>query len=165
MPKLSLIVVLVMGLFIASCGGKEVEEVPEPEKKEEPKKKVTKSEKDVFKVDDLQDGVFETKYPNGQLKLTGNVIAGKRSGLWVSYFENGVKQSENEYSNGVLEGKAATFYPNAQLMYLGNYKNGKYHGDWVYFNQDGTPKKKIVYEYGEAIRTITGDGLEEYLLK
>lgn len=44
-------------------------------------------------------------YDNGQIRQEGNYLEGKPNGKWVSFNEDGSKQSIGEYNNGVKTGK------------------------------------------------------------
>lgn len=81
---------------------------------------------------------YQEFYDNGALKIEGdNDINGKRSGLWVSYYENGIKWSETYYRKGLKDGHSLTFYPNGQVRFIGEYKEDVKTGDWVFNNEDG----------------------------
>ena len=90
-----------------------------------------------------------TRYPNGQIKLKGNLKDGKKTGIWYAYYENGVKQSENEYEYDILNGKSATFYPSGQLRYIGYFKNGKKDGLWEYYSKEGELQKSVTFKKGK----------------
>ncbi len=105
----------------------------------------------------MNDGKFESFYPDKTLKAEGMVTNGKREGVWTSYHPNGNKQSENEYVNGVLHGKTYTTYPNGQIMYIGYYSEGKYDGQWVYYTPEGELSKEVLYKKGEIIQVKKGE--------
>ena len=96
----------------------------------------------------LKDGDFKSYFPEGQLKVSGFVEQGKRTGTWISYFPNGNKQSENNYVNGLLSGKTVVLYQNGQIMYIGYYNNGAPDGEWLYFDESGKMTKHLNYKSG-----------------
>lgn len=105
----------------------------------------------------MDDGKFESFYPDKTLKAEGMVTNGKREGIWTSYHPNGNKQSENEYVNGVLNGKTYTTFPNGQIMYIGYYTDGKYDGQWIYYKENGELSKEVFYDNGEVIKLTEGE--------
>ena len=81
-------------LLLAACGSSETEEQIKTEVESLPVNQET-----------VSDGEFISKYDDGSVKLSGTIVNGQRSGTWTSYHRNGNKASENEYSNGLLNGK------------------------------------------------------------
>jgi antitoxin component YwqK of YwqJK toxin-antitoxin module len=83
---------------------------------------------------------YQEFYDNGALKIEGNKdINGQRSGIWTSYYENGIKWSETYYRKGLKDGHSITFYPNGQVRFIGEYKNDEKYGEWTFNNEDGHP--------------------------
>lgn len=117
---------------------------------------VTFDAEDTYEADLLPDGPFESYYPNKSLKAKGNVVNGKREGVWTSYHLNGNKQSENEYKKGVLNGKTVTIFESGQIMYIGYYLEGEYDGQWFFYTKDGELSKEIIYSKGEIVKITEG---------
>jgi antitoxin component YwqK of YwqJK toxin-antitoxin module len=83
-------------------------------------------------------GLQEQYYPNGELKMSGKLNNnGQKEGIWISYFENGKKNSESNFKNGVNDGYSMVWYPNGNVRYFGDYKDGKKVGDWTFYNEEG----------------------------
>ena len=57
----------------------------------------------------------------------GEILEGKKDGLWEEYWDNG------------------------QLVYKGHYKDGKKDGLWEYFDEDGSLTLTEDYKEGELI--------------
>ena len=87
-------------------------------------------------------------YESGNVKIAGTLLDNKREGLWISYFENGTKQSQHNYKNGLLNGSLEVFLNSGKLLYQGFYLEGKEHGKWIYYNEEQQPIKEIWYENG-----------------
>ena len=87
-------------------------------------------------------------YDNGNVKIAGSLVNNLREGLWVSYFENGTKQSEHNYNDGLLNGSITVFINSGKLLYQGFYVEGKQHGKWIYYNKEQQPIKTIWFENG-----------------
>ena len=122
-------------LLLFSCGEPEEDTV-----------EVDPQNMDIFKGEDkkivLADpnapGKYEEFHPNGQIKISGiNDDNGKRTGLWQSFYENGIKWSESYYVNGKRDGHSITFFPNGKVRYIGEYKNDKQIGEWEFYDEEG----------------------------
>jgi len=136
----SFCLIIVSAFFISSCSNTEDEVADKAE---------------VFVASDqpvngkIPDGDFSIKYPDGTIKINGQMLDNKRVGGWTSYYESGVKQSETTYKNGILNGKTASFYANGQVRYIGYYMGGKKEGKWEFYNEDGTFEKSELFVKGK----------------
>lgn len=88
-------------------------------------------------AENMKEGTNEAFHANGKLKMKGDVVDGKRHGVWTTWYENGVKWSENNYSYGILEGKTVSYFPNGQVQYIGYYSNDIKTGIWMFYNEQG----------------------------
>jgi antitoxin component YwqK of YwqJK toxin-antitoxin module len=82
-------------------------------------------------------------YDSGQVKIKGTLVDGERHGLWVSYFENGLKWSEENYYMGAKDGKAVTYYPNGMLRFRGAYVDDNKAGMWTFYDEEGKIVKEV----------------------
>lgn len=106
-----------------------------------------KTEKRV-EVKERPDGEFIQKYPNGNIKIKGEIHNNERVGLWIAYYENGMKQSESTYQKSILHGRTASFYKNGQVRYIGYFFGGKKDGKWELYTEDGKLEKTETYVKG-----------------
>ena len=89
-------------------------------------------------VKDAQDRIKHTEtYENGQVRVDGWEEGEKRVGLWVSYYENGVRWSEDEYRDGMKDGQTISYYPNGIIRYRGWYIENKKAGIWQFYDDSG----------------------------
>lgn len=132
---------LYLFLFILtfSCSGSSNEhieldsEVGEVEVQEEKQDSVIEN-----KIVLNEPGIYEEFHENGQLKIEGlNNMYGNREGLWVAYYEDGTKWSENFYTDGIKSGHSVTFFPNGNVRYVGEYKNDERVGTWKFYDLEG----------------------------
>jgi len=130
-----IIIIILVTLTLASCSNVKDKEGVKIETIEQEK--------------DLPNGEFVKKYPNGYIQVRGEIYNNERVGLWVSYFESGIKQSESTYRNGILYGHTASFYPNGQIRYLGIFLNGNKEGEWKVYSEEGKLLKNNVYKNGK----------------
>jgi antitoxin component YwqK of YwqJK toxin-antitoxin module len=79
-------------------------------------------------------------------EMEGMLRDGKRHGLWVSRFPNGILRSRTHYVNGVEEGPVEVFYGNSVTYYKGQHRHGKPVGEWVFSDTLGNELKRVVYD-------------------
>ena len=110
-----------------------------------------KSEKEDIHVEtvntnQIETGIKETYYPNGKLQMRGKLNNdGQKNGVWISYFENGQKNSESNFKDGINNGYSMVWFPNGNVRYFGDYLNGKRSGTWTYYNEKGKVVKSESY--------------------
>ncbi|MFT5820584.1 MAG: antitoxin component YwqK of YwqJK toxin-antitoxin module [Crocinitomix sp.] len=81
---------------------------------------------------------YQEFHATGELKIEGNYDDNQeRHGLWVSYYETGIKWSESNYTHGNKHGHSITFYPTGKVRYLGEYANDKQVGHWTFYDEEG----------------------------
>ena len=85
----------------------------------------------------VTDGNYSEFYPNGTVKIKGQFKDGVRTGLWIAYYDNGNKWSENYYTKGKRNGHTVSFYRNGAIRYVGEYKADKKVGKWKFYNEKG----------------------------
>lgn len=89
-------------------------------------------------------------HENGQLKMEGPMVNGKRHGVWTSWYENGLKWSETTFSHGIKSGRTITYYDNGMMRYNGEYDNDERVGVWNFYNQEGVLEKQVDHDKGET---------------
>lgn len=101
----------------------------------------------IIKEDGSQQLAKETYYFPEKKKYIEGEYNNKtqRQGVWTSWYENGQKNSQGTYENGVLEGIYTVWHPNGQVYYSGKYLHGKQIGKWVFYDSLGTIAKEINY--------------------
>ena len=63
--------------------------------------------------------------------------AEKSDGLWKYYYRDGVLWSEGNYIVGVREGKTITYFANGNKYYEGQFTKAKKVGIWKFWFEDG----------------------------
>ena len=96
-----------------------------------------------LKTAPIETGHYTEAYPNGNLKIKGDLVKGTRQGKWTAYYEDGKVWSENNYIDGKKNGETKSFYPNGNLRFLGHYKNDKRTNQWFFYNKNGQFEKEI----------------------
>ena len=137
--------------------------------------------KGLYKDKDLKikHGWFRYFYVNQVLSSQGNYVNGKKDGLWVSYYFNGMMQDSAIYkagypetrtgwhSNGKLsyssvynpDGSAVHTYwfDNGQLSHSGSSYGENKDGAWQYFHKNGKPAAVEEYKHNELVSRIYYD--------
>jgi antitoxin component YwqK of YwqJK toxin-antitoxin module len=94
----------------------------------------------------LYKNLYKEFYVNGNLKVEGNMVDGKRIGQWFSYYEDGMIWSEMNYNKeGRRHGANVSYYENGTKRYEGQYIDDLQKGKWLYYNKDGTLAKEVDY--------------------
>jgi antitoxin component YwqK of YwqJK toxin-antitoxin module len=63
--------------------------------------------------------------------VTGNYVAGKKSGKWLTFYPDGSLKTVMTFVNDVLNGEFKYFDTKGRLQTSGTYVNGKKNGQWV----------------------------------
>mgnify|MGYP001308565540 CR=1 FL=1 len=72
---------------------------------------------------DKQDGPFQERYDNGQLKEEGTLKDGVRHGLWMSYYESGELRSKITWEKGLRSGPYEHYAKDGRVTGRGNYRS------------------------------------------
>ena len=102
-------------------------------------------------ADSLRDGYHVYMDGAGRSLMEGQMLDGRRQGVWTSYLPNGRVQSRNVFENGVLNGITTVFHENGVLYYSGNQRKGKPFGEWKFYDTQGTLAKTAVYDTTGAL--------------
>ena len=102
-------------------------------------------------ADSLRDGYHVYKDGAGRPVMEGQMLDGRRQGVWTSYLPSGRVQSRNVFENGVLDGITTVFHENGVLYYSGNQRKGKPFGEWKFYDNKGLLAKTVVYDTTGAL--------------
>jgi antitoxin component YwqK of YwqJK toxin-antitoxin module len=113
-------------------------------------------------------GTYYEYYPNGTLKVKGEIKEGERFGIWKWYYDNGTVMLEGTYLNYSHRFKIFNAYyktgdsqlcngngdfilhfPNSPIIAMSaNYLNGQLEGETRYYWPNGTLMKLCNYNIG-----------------
>lgn len=134
-------------------------------------------------------GTYYSYYDDGSLFETGQVLNGKKVGIWTSYHENGNKKEEGLFNgdtfklvnawdkkNNLIVKEGSGNYISYQLesyelLEKGAYKNGLKEGYWETYQPNSTDiQQKANYSHGKLEGTLTsyylnGNILAEGIMK
>ena len=130
--KKGVIYLLLLTMFF-SCDSPIIEKIEDKYPNKEPKLV------SYYKSEDGKEIKVEEQHfhENGQLKMSGKFLNGKRDGEWNAYFADGKIQSQGAFKEGKRNGLAKVYFPNGQLRYEGQYENNKEIGHWKFYNEEG----------------------------
>jgi antitoxin component YwqK of YwqJK toxin-antitoxin module len=133
---------------------------------------------DGYFSNNIMEGIWKTRYENGQVKDSGLLASNKYVGLWKHWYENGQLQSITEYGDAVpdtaavaviktpykketvlnniiptgnLHGAFSSWYKNGQKEAAGQYQNGTMVGLWTWYRENGQLSTKETYAKGKVI--------------
>ena len=87
----------------------------------------------------------ETHYFPEEKKYISGTYDAKllRNGVWTSWYENGQKNSEQNYVEGKENGEYNVWHPNGKQYIKGEYDMGEEVGIWTFHDSTGTVMKEI----------------------
>ena len=98
-------------------------------------------------------GHIESYHPNGQLKIVGDLLDGKKVGNWIEYYLSGIKKSEGQFANGKKDGHWVYYFLNANIKEKQFFIDGHKDGLWEKFDVHGTLVQTESYQNGKWIIT------------
>ena len=115
---------------------------------------------------------------NGKKLYLGEIIEGKKHGIWIEFYSNGRKKKEINFLNGLMNGPYTIWYKNGVKGEFGFYKNNKkdkmlvkwdqkgnksssitfkqglFHGKIIFYKPDGDTKYEGIYHEGRCIHGV-----------
>lgn len=90
---------------------------------------------------DLVTGRVITNYDNGQLRMEGHYLAGKKEGVFRWWYASGQLGSEEYFVNDLKHGVSRQWYANGQIKQESEYKEGQPKGRTKYWEENGATRK------------------------
>lgn len=110
---------------------------------------------DEIYYDSIVNSKFNSKFTayskEGKIIIEGNYEKNLKTGKWSYFSDLGIKDFEEVYENGVLNGPYVSYFDNTKIFQKGTMLNGKKNGDWVSKYFDGSLKS--IYNYKDSIVT------------
>ena len=92
-----------------------------------------------------ENGKWITYHNNGEKESEGEYFKGYKVNNWNEYHDNGKKRAEGFYQNDLKTGDWLFWFDNDKKQMNGNYKNGLRDGGWTFWDYDGHECVKRVY--------------------
>jgi len=83
-----------------------------------------------------REGVYKSYYSNGQTSEKSNYIDGKREGNSKSYYANGNLLGKCNYISGKIEGTYKVYYSSGNIKIESNYNNDRLHGEYKSYSDN-----------------------------
>ncbi len=134
------VLILMVAVFFAACGSGNSSKNPErTDVITSYANGLPQIERDFKMIDGKRLAIYEREYyEDGNILKEGPLsVNEKRDGLWKSFYRDGVLWSEGEYQNGVREGKTVTYFANGKKYYEGQFSRAKKTGVWKFYNEQG----------------------------
>lgn len=112
----------------------------------------------------LEDGTWEWKYKNGQIRESRTIVNGYEHGLQIDYYSNGNYRFIYSMKNGIQDGPEYRYYENGILAGGGYMSNGKADGIYYGFYENGDPKFCDLFREDEPV-DFYKDSLDELRCK
>jgi len=80
---------------------------------------------------------------------TGSYIDGKKQGHWSRKTEQGLDVRDENYVDGILEGRFLAFHPNQAPSITGQYSKCEKAGFWIIYHPNAQPKSRGEYLCGK----------------
>lgn len=106
------------------------------------------SKPNAIKIFNPNDDIAEVKFfEKGKLISEGKMDGKMHIGKWVYYHKNSNRiMTEEHYSNGKLDGLKITYYPNGKIAEEQQFKDGIQEGKHNYYSSQGVLLKKLIYK-------------------
>jgi antitoxin component YwqK of YwqJK toxin-antitoxin module len=103
--------------------------------------------------DGKKEGVSITYYPDGVVAERLTWKNGVRSGLWEQYYTDGKIKLKCTYLNDQKHGQIKGYFSSGRTWLTGQYINGDADGTWTYKTDKGEVEKKEYFNKGRLINT------------
>lgn len=94
-------------------------------------------------------GDYKEFAKNGKIVTEGNYENGLKIGLWKYFLDSGIKDYEETFDKGILNGSYVSYFGNNKIFQKGMYLDGYKHKDWIMRYSDGTLRGIDSYTNGE----------------
>ena len=102
-------------------------------------------------VNGKKEGLWTFWYDNGRKIKEGSFEDGKLEGVWTYWNQRGEKESEGTFKAGKGSGLWIFWHPNGEKFSEGNLIGVKKDGIWTYWSQNGKKESEEVYEDGVLV--------------
>jgi len=99
----------------------------------------------------MEKGVWTRFYQNGSKQAEGKFVNGIREGLWTKWYDTGKMQSEGNYINGKMEGVSMSWHANGLKELEGKYSDGNKEGLWTEWYEKGKKAGEKYFVSGEVV--------------
>ncbi|MBP6335351.1 MAG: toxin-antitoxin system YwqK family antitoxin [Bacteroidia bacterium] len=102
-----------------------------------------------------KDGLSIVYYPNGMISRSVTYDNDVMTGDYKEFFDSGTPKIEAVMFGGEFVGEARVYHPNGKIWQKGKYHNGLKNGDWIILKENGEPEKTEKYDMGKLLNPST----------
>ena len=92
---------------------------------------------------------------NGNLRIEGTTLKGKKHGKYKTYYQNGQIQCDCNYRFGLQDSTQVNHFDNGQVMVVFNYHDGNEDGKTVYYFDNGQVWSERMYVRGKLWNVLS----------
>lgn len=93
-----------------------------------------------------QEGNISIMFEDGSVAAEGEVLRGKRIGIWRHYYDNGQLLAEGNYQAGIKTGPWTFYFGSGEKRSQGRYIHDLKHGSWMEWDRKGNAKTSEWFE-------------------
>jgi len=93
----------------------------------------------------VKDGIYKYYDKHEKLIISCLYKKGELNGKKITYYDNDVVKSEEEYSNDLLNGRCVYYFNNKNLKMIKNYSLGRLEGEFLVNHVNGKKKIEAMY--------------------
>jgi hypothetical protein len=98
-------------------------------------------------------GVRMTWYVNGQKANESQYSNGRHDGIVTAFYDDGPKCYKQHYTMGVCQGTDTAWYRSGKKRYEGEYENNKQTGTWQWWKENGDIESIREYKDGKQVES------------
>ncbi|MFA5420377.1 MAG: hypothetical protein WC341_18125, partial [Bacteroidales bacterium] len=88
----------------------------------------------------------------GDTRSEGNYSEGLRTGIWKTFYQDGMLAFEGKYVDDLPNGKHQWWWPDGKIKKEAEFVMGRRSGELKKFNEDGTLLIVISYKAGKEVK-------------
>jgi antitoxin component YwqK of YwqJK toxin-antitoxin module len=94
-------------------------------------------------------GQWLTWFDNGYRQSETNYVRGQREGTYTTWYRDGIKATMSEWQQGKLQGSSLEWYANGRQKMSSRWLNGEAEGSKLQWYENGNRKSEINYSKGK----------------
>ena len=100
--------------------------------------------------------IRQTEYfADGKLRIEGQLVKGKKHGVYKTFYQNGNSQCICNYKSGKQDSLQLVHFENGNVQVASNYKNGKLHGTSTYYFENAQLWTERIYHDGKLWNVVS----------
>jgi antitoxin component YwqK of YwqJK toxin-antitoxin module len=98
------------------------------------------------KANPIRNGKWKEFNKHGVLIAEGFYVDSRKHGIWREYYdETGNMMIEEQYRDGIQDGRFASYHPNGQVLSEGQFCNGQREGYFKVYDEQGNNIRNLFF--------------------